>query len=92
METVFIQIRGPRGMDPGRVIESRYIVIDDTVVLVDPSGKPLTSDDKRYERKFAIGENTKQVAAQLLRQHYNAARGNSPRGFDERARCPKMRY
>src|SRR5262249_26844447 len=33
METVFIQIKAPRGRDPGRVLEGHYNVVGDTVVL-----------------------------------------------------------
>ena len=33
METVFIQIKAPRGSDPGRVLEGHYNVAGDTVVL-----------------------------------------------------------
>ena len=89
METVFIQIRAPRGIDPGRVLEGHYNVVGDTVVLVDRSGKPLTSDDRKYSRKLTPGDRPKQVAAQLLRDHHNAARGGSPRGFNDRIFYPK---
>ena len=33
METVFIQIKAPRGSDPGRVLEGHHNVVGDTVVL-----------------------------------------------------------
>jgi len=33
METVFIQIKAPRGSEPGRVLEGHYNVVGDTVVL-----------------------------------------------------------
>jgi hypothetical protein len=92
METVFIQIRAPRGQDPGRVLEGHYNIVGETVVLVDRSGKALTSDDQKYSRKLTRGENPKQIAAQLLRVHHNAARGNSPRGFGDRILYQKLRY
>ena len=33
METVFIQIKAPRGSEPGRILEGHYNVVGDTVVL-----------------------------------------------------------
>ena len=72
METVFIQIRAPRGKDPGRVLEGHYNIVGDTVVLVNQTGKALTSDDKRYSRKLSPDDNPKQAAAQMLRAHHNA--------------------
>jgi hypothetical protein len=82
MEKTRIQIRAPRGnSDPGKVLEQHYKVIGDTVMLVDPSGKPLMSDDQKYSRTLSPGDNPKQVAAQLLRQHYNASR-SGPRDFN----------
>ena len=87
METVFIQIRAPKGHDPGKVLEGHYNTIGDTVFLVDKTGKPLTSEDQKYSRKLNAGDNAKQVAAQLLRLHHNRARG--PRGFNDRLNYPK---
>jgi hypothetical protein len=91
METVFIQIRAPKGFDPGKVQEGHYKVIGDTVLLVDRSGKALASDDQKYSRKLTAADNPKQVAAQLLRQHYNATR-TSPRGFNDKLNYPKIVY
>jgi hypothetical protein len=91
METVYIQIRAPRGQDPGRVLDGHYKVIGDVVTLVDRSGKALASDDQKYSRKLNPGANGKQVAAQLLRRHYNATR-TGPRGFNDKLNYPKFRY
>jgi len=92
METVYIQIRAPKSAnDPGKVLEGHHKVIGDTVALVDNSGKPLTSDDKRYSRKLAAGESAKQAAAQLLRQHYNATR-SGPRDFNRPLNYQKLVY
>jgi hypothetical protein len=92
METVFIQIRAPRAGDPGKVLEGRYNVVGDTVVLVDQTGKPMTSDDRKYSQKLNPGERPKQVAAQMLRAHHNAARGGSPRGFSDKIIYQRVRY
>ena len=91
MEITRIQIRAPKGRDPGKVLEQHYKVIGDTVMLVDPSGKPLISDDQKYSRKLAPGDSAKQVAAQLLRQHYNATR-SGPRDFNRPLNYPKLVY
>jgi len=92
METVVIQVRAPRGADPGRVIEGHYNIVGDTVILVDQSGKPLTSEDQKFSRKLSAGDIPKQVAAQLLRLHHRAARGGSPRGFNDRLVYEKLKY
>src|SRR6516164_6681490 len=36
--------------------------------------KALASDDQKYSRRLTAGDNAKQVAAQLLRRHYNTTR------------------
>jgi hypothetical protein len=74
------------------VLEGHYKVIGDVVTLVDKNGKALAADDQKYSRKLTLGDNPKQVAAQLLRQHHSAARGNTPRGFGERLTYPKLVY
>ena len=85
METVYIQIRAPRGGDPGRVLEGHYNIVGDTVVLVDRTGKALTSDDQKYSRKLTPGDHPKQIAAELLRsitmQHGEIARADSATGY-----------
>jgi hypothetical protein len=91
MDITRIQIRAPKGRDPGRVLERPYKVIGDTVFLVDESGKALASDGDKYSRKLAPGDNPRQVAAQLLRQHYNATR-TGPRGFNRPLIYPKLVY
>jgi hypothetical protein len=92
METVFIQIRAPKGHDPGKVLEGNYNIIGDTVFLVDKTGKPLTSEAREYSRKLAAGESAKQVAAQLLRIHHRSGSGSSPRGWNDRLHYPPLKY
>jgi hypothetical protein len=91
METVFIQIRAPKGVDPGKVLEGHYKVIGDVVTLVDGSGKPLASDDQQYSRKLTAADNPKQVAGELLRRHYNATR-TGRRGFDDKLNYRQLVY
>lgn len=91
MEITRIQIRAPNGADPGKILEHHYKVIADTVMLVDPSGKLLISDDQKYSRTLKPGDNPKQVAAQLLRQHYNATQ-TGPRDFNRRINYTKLVY
>ena len=62
----------------------RYNIVGDTVILVDQSGKPLTTEDRKYSRKLNPGNRPKQVAAQLLRVHHNAARAKSPINWNNR--------
>jgi hypothetical protein len=89
MEITRIQIRAPKGNDPGKVLERHFKVIGDTVFLVDESGKALASDGEKFSRKLNEGDNPKQVASQLLRQHYNATR-TGPR--DRPISYPPLKY
>jgi hypothetical protein len=91
MEITRIQIRAPKGSDPGKVLERHFKVIDNTVILVDTTGKPLASDGEKYSRRLNEGDNPRQVASQLLRQHYNATR-NGPRDFNRRINYPPLKY
>ena len=91
METVFIQIRNPRGIDPGKVLEGHYKIIGETVTLVDKNGKPLASEDNKYSRKLSESDNPKQVASQLMRQHYNATR-SGPRDFNRAISYPVLKF
>jgi hypothetical protein len=87
MPNVFVQIRAPKGSDPGRVLESQYEVQGDTVFLLDPNGKLL----QKHSKKLTEGDNPKQIAARLLRARHDASRGG-PRGFHDRIAYPKLRY
>jgi len=91
MEITRIQIRAPKGNDPGKVLERHFKVIGDTVFLVDESGKVLASDGEKFSRKLNEGDNPKQVASQLLRQHYNATR-TGPRDFNRPISYPPLKY
>ena len=91
METVFIQIRAPKRGDAGKVLEGHYNIIGDTVTLVDKTEKPLTSEDQKYSRKLTAGDIPEQIAAQLLRAHYNA-RGGSRHGFSDKLTYPPLKY
>jgi hypothetical protein len=90
MQTIFIQIRAPKGWDPGKILEGHYEVQGDVVTLVDKNGKPLKSEDEEYSRKLSAGDIPKQVAAQLLRAHYR--RGSGPRGFGDKLNYPPLKF
>jgi hypothetical protein len=57
----FIQIRAPKGDDPGKVLEGHYNLIGDTVILVDRSGKAVANDGEKFSRWLSADEKPKQV-------------------------------
>ena len=60
---VTVQVRAPRGIFPGEVVEGCYCVVDNAVVLTDAEGKP-TGEDKRY---LNPGGDAKLIACSMLR-------------------------
>jgi len=38
---VTLQVKAPRGMFPGAVVEGWYVVFENNVILTDSAGKPL---------------------------------------------------
>ena len=68
MEITRIQIRAPKGNDPGKVLERHFKVIGDTVFLVDESGKVLASDGEKFSRKLNEGRWPLKKPMRLLRE------------------------
>jgi hypothetical protein len=81
-----LQVRAPRGSDPGRVSEDWYVVVENCVVLTDADGKPM-GEPKRH---LDPGEDARLVACAMARRR----RRNSPTptGWNNRIAYPKMKF
>jgi hypothetical protein len=85
VQRITIQLRTPRGNDPGKVAIGHYCTNDNFVVLCDESGRPV--GDKHV---LATGEDARLAACRLLRRRSNASASRA--GFDGRLAYPKLRY
>jgi hypothetical protein len=77
VKRITIQLRTPRGNDPGKVAQAWFCTNDNFVVLCDESGKP--AGDRHI---LASGEDARLAACRLLRRRSNASASRS--GFDGR--------
>ena len=82
---ITIQLRGPRGSDPGKVAMGHYCTADNFVTLCDENGKPV--GDKHI---LAPGEDPRPAACRMLRRRQNAR--SSSDDFNGRIAYPKLRY
>jgi hypothetical protein len=41
IRTVTVQVKTPKGEDPGQVTTGYYTLADDTLTMTDPSGRPI---------------------------------------------------
>ncbi len=83
---IVIQIRAPKGNDPGKVAEGHYVVVDGCVVLTDEAGKP-TGDSKHY---LDPDGDARLVACRMLRRRQNAR--SSSGSFASPIAYPKLKY
>lgn len=75
---VIVQIRAPRGDDPGQVAEGRYILVDGTVTLTDHTGRPVRDHDgKTYSRKVNEGDDPRVIAGRLTKEFRRVIRGEN---------------
>ena len=93
VQTVFVQVRRPRGPgDPGAAVEGAFIVKDGVVHLTDRDGNPVRDDNgKLYSKPIANGDSAKTIAGRLTKDFRYALRGKDGRvnGFDRPIRYPK---
>ena len=82
---VKIQVRAPKGMFPGEIVEGWYCVVDNAVVLTDAAGKP-TNGEKHH---LAPGQDAHLLACRLIRARRNSG---APRSFNDRIIYPKLVY
>ena len=88
-----IQIRAPRGDDPGQVAEGIYTLDDGVVSLTDRYGVPVVDrDGKTYTQKLEAGENPYAIACRLTREFRRAFRADKKHvaGFTGPINYPKL--
>jgi hypothetical protein len=85
-----VQVRPPRGKDPGAVEEGFFLVEGDVVSLVTSTGQPRKSrtSGKPLTRKFAGGETAREAAYRLTRENLPARRSdfNRPLHYPNRGK------
>jgi hypothetical protein len=89
---VGIQIRGPKGDDPGQISRGHYHVTDGVLTLVDPKGNVAQDDNgKIYSAKLAPNDDPQIIAGRLTKQLRDALRGKGapPSGFSRPLDYPK---
>jgi hypothetical protein len=65
---ITIQLRAPRGIDPGKIAIGHYVVnADNFVVLCDENGKPTGSEKHHLDP----GGDARLIACRMLRRHEN---------------------
>jgi hypothetical protein len=91
---VTIQLRRPRGQDPGQVAYGYYKVEDNTVIMTDADGNPAGAETgKTFSRRLGPGEDPVGVACRMTRDLRTAFRSGSDRkdGFEYgRLNYPKI--
>jgi hypothetical protein len=85
VHAVKLQVRPPKGMFPGEIVEGWYCVVDNAVVLTDAAGKP-TNGEKHH---LAPGQDAHLLACRLIRARRNSG---APRGFNDKLNYPKLVY
>ena len=85
VKKVKLQVRPPKGMFPGEIVEGWYCVVDNAVVLTDAAGKPIDSE----KHQLAPGQDAGGLACRLIRARRNSG---APRGFNDRIIYPPLKY
>jgi hypothetical protein len=81
-----IQVRAPKGIFPGEVVEGWYCVVDSAVALTDQDGKPV--DNEKHH--LAPGQDARLLACRLVRERRRI--GAAVRGFNDRLVYSKLKY
>src|SRR5215469_3497128 len=80
VQTVVAQIEGPSDRNPnGVTADGRFIIRNNTVILVDHKDRPIVIDGKRYQQAFSEGENPRLIAQRLTKKFRLARLGQSDR-------------
>jgi len=85
VHAVKLQVRPPKGMFPGEIVEGWYCVGDNAVVLSDAVGKPINGE----KHHLAPGQDAHLLACRLIRARRNSG---APRGFNDRIQYPPLKY
>lgn len=95
VQQVIVQIRAPKGTDPGRVVCGHFTIKDGLLTMTDPNGVPAEDGiGKRYRHKLMPGEDARHVACRLTKKLRLALRGSAApvNGFDSPISYPKAKY
>jgi len=90
---VTVQIKRPKGDDPGQVAHGAYIIEDDKLTMTTLRGKPVRDlEGRQYTHRLTEKDNPHGIAAVLTRQLRGALKGKSAlvSGFDKRIEYPKV--
>jgi len=92
---VTVQIKRPKGDDPGQVAHGAYIIEGDKLTMTTPRGKPERDlEGRTYTHRLADKDNPQAIAAVLTRQLRGALKGKSApvSGFDKRIKLGGSRH
>jgi hypothetical protein len=95
VKTVTVQVRGPKGDDPGQVAMGAYTLEDGVLTMTDPSGRPIrkAATGERFTCKVKPGDNHVAFAGQMTLEIRGMMRGeNAPgtvKGFNRQLDYPK---
>jgi uncharacterized Zn-binding protein involved in type VI secretion len=87
VKTVTVQVRGPKGDDPGQVAMGAYTLEDNILTMVTPDGRPIRrTNGEPFRCKLQPGANCVGIAGQMTLEIRGMMRGeNSPgavKGFN----------
>jgi hypothetical protein len=94
VRTIFAEVRRPRGLDHGAVVEGAYVVEDGAVVLTDRTGVPVRDErGKHYRHVLTPNDNPRAIAARMTKEFRSALRAKDQRrdGFSGPIHYPKIK-
>jgi hypothetical protein len=95
IKTVTVQVKAPKGEDPGQVTTGYYTLADYILTMTDASGRPIrrTTTGERFTCKIKPGSNSVGIAGQMTLEIRQMMRGeNAPgavKGFSRQLDYPK---
>jgi hypothetical protein len=66
---ITLELRRPRGNDPGKVLIGHYMVVENAVVIADENGKPVGAEKHHLDP----GGDARLIACRMLRRRQNAS-------------------
>ena len=94
VKKVMVQLREPRGSDPGAVVLGFYIVKDNTVIMTDADGNEAGLETgRRFTHRLQESEDARSWACKMtkeLRLAFQGSDGGSVHGFSGPIQYPKF--
>jgi hypothetical protein len=87
-----VQVRAPRGDDPGQIVKGAYTVEGGVLTMVQPDGSPVRNptNGERFTHKLRDGDNAPGIAGQLTLEIRQALLGKGTvTGFNRQIDYPK---